>query len=72
MDSISCDWCWRAREHRYRCVSCSRGFNAEIKSAELEQRLSGESLETMPIRPYVKKDIAKWTELVTARELEMD
>ena len=52
-------------------------INKLINSPELKQRLSGEALETMPMSPaefsdYVKKDIAKWTALVTARKLEMD
>ena len=52
-------------------------INKLITSPELKERLSGEALETMPMSPaefteYVKKDIAKWTALVTARKLEMD
>jgi tripartite-type tricarboxylate transporter receptor subunit TctC len=52
-------------------------INKLINSPELKQRLSSEALETMPMSPadftdYVKKDIAKWTALVTARKLEMD
>jgi len=52
-------------------------INKLITSPELRERLSSEALEPMPMSPaefgdYVKKDIAKWTALVTARKLEMD
>jgi len=52
-------------------------INKLISSPELKQRLSAEALEPMPMTPaefsdYVKKDIAKWSALVTARKLEMD
>ena len=52
-------------------------INKLISSPELKERLSAEALEPMPMTPaefsdYVKKDIAKWSALVTARKLEMD
>jgi tripartite-type tricarboxylate transporter receptor subunit TctC len=52
-------------------------INKQIGSPELKEKLAGEALETMPMSPeqfgdYIKSDIAKWTELVKARKLELE
>jgi tripartite-type tricarboxylate transporter receptor subunit TctC len=52
-------------------------INKQISSPELKEKLASEALETMPMSPeqfgdYVKSDIAKWTELVKARKIELE
>lgn len=52
-------------------------INKQIGMPELKEKLASEALETMPMSPeqfadYVKKDIAKWTELVKARKIELE
>lgn len=52
-------------------------INKQINTPEMKQKLAGEALETMPMTPdqfgdYVKKDIAKWSELVKVRKIELD
>ena len=52
-------------------------INKQLAVPELKEKLSGEALETMPMTPeqfgdYIKKDIAKWTELVKVRKLDIE
>jgi tripartite-type tricarboxylate transporter receptor subunit TctC len=52
-------------------------INKQISSPELKEKLASEALETMPMSPeqfgdYVKSDIAKWTQLVKARKIELE
>ncbi|WP_225984872.1 Bug family tripartite tricarboxylate transporter substrate binding protein [Noviherbaspirillum aerium] len=52
-------------------------INKQINTPELKQKLAGEALETMPMTPeqfgdYVRNDIAKWSELVKARKIEIE
>jgi len=52
-------------------------INKQINTPEMKQKLAGEALETMPMTPeqfgdYVKNDIAKWTELVKVRKIELE
>jgi tripartite-type tricarboxylate transporter receptor subunit TctC len=51
--------------------------NRLIHSAELKERLAGESLEMMPMTPerfglYIKNDIARWAKLAKDRKIEVD
>jgi tripartite-type tricarboxylate transporter receptor subunit TctC len=51
--------------------------NRLIQSAELKERLAGESLEMMPMTPerfglYIKNDIARWAKLAKDRKIEVD
>jgi tripartite-type tricarboxylate transporter receptor subunit TctC len=51
--------------------------NRLIQSAELKERLAGESLEMMPMTPerfgtYIKNDIARWAKLAKDRRIEVD
>jgi tripartite-type tricarboxylate transporter receptor subunit TctC len=56
-------------------------LNAEINklivAPDLKEKLSGEALEPMPMSPeqfgdYMKSDIAKWSQLVKARKIEIN
>jgi tripartite-type tricarboxylate transporter receptor subunit TctC len=52
-------------------------INKQLAMPELKEKLSGEALETMPMTPeqfgdYIKKDIAKWSELVKVRKLDIE
>jgi tripartite-type tricarboxylate transporter receptor subunit TctC len=51
--------------------------NRLIQSAELKERLAGESLEMMPMTPerfglYIKNDIARWAKLAKDGKIEVD
>jgi tripartite-type tricarboxylate transporter receptor subunit TctC len=51
--------------------------NRLIQSAELKERLAGESLEMMPMTPerfglFIKNDIARWAKLARDRKIEVD
>jgi tripartite-type tricarboxylate transporter receptor subunit TctC len=51
-------------------------INKQIGTPELKEKLAHEAVETMPMShaqfaDYVKSDIAKWTELVKSRKLEL-
>jgi tripartite-type tricarboxylate transporter receptor subunit TctC len=51
-------------------------INAQLELPELAQRLSGEALDPMPMTPvefgdYMRQDIAKWSTVVKARNLQM-
>ena len=52
-------------------------INSQLALPELTQRLSGEALDPMPMKPeefgdYIRRDIAKWSAVVKARNLEME
>lgn len=52
-------------------------INKQLAMPDLKEKLSGEALETMPMTPeqfgaYIKKDIAKWSELVKVRKLDIE
>jgi len=52
-------------------------INKQLAMADLKEKLSGEALETMPMTPeqfgdYIKKDIAKWSQLVKVRKLDIE
>jgi tripartite-type tricarboxylate transporter receptor subunit TctC len=52
-------------------------INRQIGMPDLKEKLSAEALETMPMTPeqfgdYIKKDIAKWSQLVKARKLDIE
>jgi tripartite-type tricarboxylate transporter receptor subunit TctC len=52
-------------------------INKQLAMPELKEKLSSEALETMPMTPeqfgdYIKKDIAKWSELVKVRKLDIE
>lgn len=52
-------------------------INKQISTSELKEKLASEALETMPMTPeqfsdYVKNDIAKWTQLVKARNIKLE
>ena len=52
-------------------------INKQLATPELKEKLSSEALETMPMTPeqfgdYIKKDIAKWSELVKVRKLDIE
>lgn len=52
-------------------------INKQISTPETKQKLASEALETMPMNPeqfsdYVRNDIAKWSQLVKARKIELD
>lgn len=51
-------------------------INKAIESPELRERFSGEALEPMPMSPeqfgqYMKDDIARWSKLARARNIEI-
>ena len=52
-------------------------INAAISAPELKERLSSEALESMPMAPdefgkYIQNDIAKWSNVVKASNLQFD
>lgn len=52
-------------------------INKQLGLPDLKEKLASEALETMPMSPeqfseYVKNDIAKWTQLVKARKIELE
>ncbi|MCW5593066.1 MAG: tripartite tricarboxylate transporter substrate binding protein [Burkholderiales bacterium] len=52
-------------------------INKAIKSPELQQRLSGEALEVMPMTPeqfgkFMQADIAKWAKLAKERNITLE
>ena len=52
-------------------------INKQLAMPDLKEKLSGEALETMPMTPeqfgdYIRKDIAKWSELVKVRKLDIE
>ena len=52
-------------------------INRAIATPELKQRLSGEALEPMPMTPeafgkYMQADIAKWSQLAKARNIQLE
>lgn len=52
-------------------------INKQLAMADLKEKLSGEALEPMPMTPeqfgdYIKNDIAKWSELVKVRKLDIE
>ena len=52
-------------------------INSQLALPELTQRQSGEALDPMPMKPeefgdYIRRDIAKWSAVVKARNLEME
>jgi len=52
-------------------------INKAIESHELRERLSGEALEPMPMTPeqfaqYIRDDIARWSKLARARNIEIN
>jgi tripartite-type tricarboxylate transporter receptor subunit TctC len=58
-----------------------KALNEEINKAlaapELKERLSGEALDPMPMTPeqfgsYIREDIAKWTKLAKAKNIEIE
>jgi tripartite-type tricarboxylate transporter receptor subunit TctC len=59
----------------------TRRLNAEINKAlaspQLQQRLSGEALEPMPMTPeqfgqFIQADIARWSRLARERRISLD
>jgi tripartite-type tricarboxylate transporter receptor subunit TctC len=52
-------------------------INKQMGNRELKEKLAAEAVETMPMSSvqfgdYVKGDIAKWTQLVKARKIELE
>jgi tripartite-type tricarboxylate transporter receptor subunit TctC len=52
-------------------------INKQLAMPDLKEKLSGEALETMPMTSeqfgeYIRKDIAKWSELVKVRKLDIE
>jgi tripartite-type tricarboxylate transporter receptor subunit TctC len=52
-------------------------INKQLAMPDLKEKLSGEALETMAMTPeqfgdYIKKDIAKWSDLVKVRKLDIE
>jgi tripartite-type tricarboxylate transporter receptor subunit TctC len=52
-------------------------INRSLAAPELKERLSGEALDPMPMTPeefgrYIREDIAKWTKLAQARNIQIE
>ena len=52
-------------------------INKALAAPDLKERLSGEALDPMPMTPeqfgrYIREDIAKWTQLAKARNIEIE
>ena len=52
-------------------------INRSLVAPELKERLSGEALDPMPMTPeefgrYIREDIAKWTKLAQARNIQIE
>lgn len=52
-------------------------INKALAAPELKERLSGEALDPMPMSPeqfgrYIREDIAKWTRLAKAKNIEIE
>jgi len=52
-------------------------INKELAAPDLKDRLSGEALDPMPMSPddfgrYIREDIAKWSALAKARNIQID
>jgi|SRR5688572_4367537 len=52
-------------------------INKALAAPELKERLSGEALDPMPMTPadfgrYIRDDIAKWTKLAKAKNIEIE
>ena len=52
-------------------------INKAIQSPELKERLSSEAIQPMPMSPeqfgqYIKDDIARWSKIAKARNIQLD
>ena len=52
-------------------------INKALAAPDLKERLSGEALDPMPMTPeqfgrYIREDIAKWTQLAKAKNIEIE
>jgi tripartite-type tricarboxylate transporter receptor subunit TctC len=53
------------------------GMAAVLAQPDFKDKLSAEAVELMPMKPaefaaYMKKDIARWTALAKARNIQLD